>query len=105
MSAPVRLENVWRTQMALTIIRVPAESPKKPKKHSGHTKAAPPTISLDQPGRLRVANLLSILGISHSTLYTGLETGRYPKPDGKDGRMPWWSTTTIRDYLDTQTQP
>ncbi|MBI3374987.1 MAG: hypothetical protein HY017_24965 [Betaproteobacteria bacterium] len=65
-------------------------------KKSGHTKAQPPTISLDQPGRLRVAHLLSLLSVSHSTLYAGIKTGRYPKPDGMDGKIPYWWTSTIR---------
>ena len=48
----------------------------------------------------RCAHVLAILGISHATLYAGLKTGRYPKPDGKDGKFPWWRTSTIRAFLD-----
>lgn len=88
--------------MALTIVAVPANPAPKPKKVNGHTKAAAPTIALDQPGRLRVAHLLSILGISHSTLYAGLKRKRYPKPDGMDGRMPYWNTETVRNFLATK---
>lgn len=66
---------------------------------SGHTKPLPPTIALDQPGRLRVANVMALLGVSHSTLYAGLKSGRYPAPDGYDGPMPYWLTATIRDFL------
>jgi len=69
------------------------------KKRSGHTKAKAPTISLDQPGRLRVGHLLSLCSISHTKLYDGLKTGRYPKPDGYDGKMPYWRTETIRQLL------
>ena len=85
--------------MAVTFITVPKPDPKKPKKPCGHTKPAAPTISLDQPGRLRVKHLLSIFGVSHSTLYDGFASGRYPKCDGVDGRMPWWHTETIRNFL------
>ena len=67
----------------------------------GHTKARAPSISLDQPGRLRVANLLSLLGVSHSTFYAGLKKGRYPKPDGKDGTLPFWNTDTVKAFLQT----
>ena len=88
--------------MALKIIRVPANNAQKPKKTNGHTKAVAPTISLDQPGRLRVAHVLSIYGISHSTLYAGLKRKRYPKPDGYDGVMPYWMTSTIRHSLEHQ---
>lgn len=69
-------------------------------KKNGHTKPRPPIISLDQPGRLRAANVFTILGISHSTFYAGIKTGRYPKPDGYDGNMPYWKTETIRLFLE-----
>ena len=85
--------------MALIIEKGPEFSPKKPKTSSGHTKPAAPTISLDQPGRLRVKHLLSVFGVSHSTLYQGMKTGRYPKADGYDGTMPFWNTATINDFL------
>jgi hypothetical protein len=77
-----------------------------PKKQIGHTAPKAPIISLDQPGRLRVAHLLAILGVSHATLYAGLKpkpgetTTRYPVPDGRDGKLPWWHTNTIRAFLD-----
>ena len=72
-------------------------SPKK----SGHTRPRQPEISLEQTGRLRVANLLAILNVSHSTLYAGLKSGRYPSPDGRDGSFPFWRTSTIRAFLES----
>jgi predicted DNA-binding transcriptional regulator AlpA len=69
------------------------------RKKSGHTRARRPEINLEQPGRLRVAHLLALLGISHSTFYAGVKSGRYPGPDGKDGTIPYWNTVTIREYL------
>lgn len=74
---------------------------KKTIKRSGHTHPRQPVISLDQPGRLRVANLMAILNVSHSTLYAGIKSGRYPYPDGKDGSFPYWSTVTIKAFLDS----
>lgn len=71
-----------------------------PVKRQGHTQPREPVISLDQPGRLRVAHVLAILGVSHSTFYAGKQVGRYPGPDGRDGAIPFWKTSTIRDYLD-----
>lgn len=68
-------------------------------KQKGHTLPKAPSIDLSQPGRLRVAHLLSLLGVAHSTLYLGLKTGRYPAPDGYDGKMPFWRTETIRAFL------
>lgn len=69
------------------------------KKKIGHTRACPPMISLDQPGRLRVGNLMAIFNVSHATLYAGLKSGRYPKADGRDGNFPYWNTNSIRDFL------
>lgn len=72
---------------------------KRPKAKSGHTKAKALIISQDQPGRLRIAHLLSLFSVSHSTLYQGMKFGRYPKPDGRDGNFPYWKTETIRQFL------
>jgi len=70
-----------------------------PKKKSGHTKPKAPTISLDQEGRLRVAHVLAILGVSHATFYAGIKKKRYPKPSGYDGKLPYWSTSAIKAFL------
>jgi hypothetical protein len=69
------------------------------RKKTGHTRPRQPLISLDQEGRLRVANLLAILNVSHSTFSAGVKSGRYPPPDGYDRKMPWWSTTTVRPLV------
>jgi hypothetical protein len=74
-------------------------APKKVKK-CGHTRPRRPEISLEETGRLRVANLLAILNISHATLYAGLKTGRYPDADGRDGSFPYWMTSTIKAFLE-----
>lgn len=72
------------------------------KKQRGHTLPRRPLISLDEPGRLRVGNLLVIFNISHTKLYADLprkgSPGRYPAPDGNDGR-PYWNTSTIKSFL------
>lgn len=70
-------------------------------------RGIPPQIPLDQPGRLRVANLMALFGISHQTLYVRLRGGHLPKPDGYDletshtGRRgrPYWFTGTIVKLL------
>ena len=72
-----------------------------PRKKSGHTLPRQPEISLDQPGRLRVSNLLALFNVSHSTLYAGMKTGRYPAPDGWDGNFPYWKTSTVRAVLES----
>jgi len=61
--------------------------------------AKAPLINLDQTGRLRVSHLTALLAVSRSTLYAGIASGRYPQPDGKDGKMPYWLTSTVREYL------
>jgi predicted DNA-binding transcriptional regulator AlpA len=63
--------------------------------------AKAPLISLDQTGRLRVSNLTALLAVSRSTLYAGIASGRYPKPDGKDGRMPYWLTSNIKAFIES----
>ena len=70
-----------------------------PRMQRGHTTPRPPTLNIDEPGWLRVGNLLHLLQISHSTLYSGIKSGRYPPPDGRDGRRPYWLTSTVRPLV------
>jgi hypothetical protein len=88
-----------RTSSDVSALHTPAV-PKRAKR-SGHTRPRQPEISLEETGRLRVANLLAILNISHATLYAGIKTGRYPSPDGRDGSFPYWMTSTIREFLES----
>jgi len=78
------------------------------KAQSRAVKAKAPVISLDQPGRLRMANLMAVFNCSHTTIYQRIKTGEFPKPDGydwpsrpvgKQGR-PYWNTATIRGRLE-----
>ena len=59
----------------------------------------PLQISLDQPGRVRVGHLLELLSTSHATFYRRVAEGVYPKPDGYDGKRPYWRTDTVRELL------
>lgn len=72
----------------------------QPRKQRGHTLPRIPLIGLDHVGWLHVGNLLALLGVSHSTLYAGLKTNRYPAPDSRDGKRPVWKTGTIKAFLD-----
>lgn len=65
------------------------------RKSTGHTRPRPPTIDIFGPGRLRVANLMALLDVSHSTLYKRITEGKVPQPDAWDGRIPFWYTSTI----------
>jgi hypothetical protein len=67
----------------------------------GHAKPLVVTIDLNQPGRLRVGHLMSLLAISHASLYARLREGIIPQADGRDGKRPYWKTATIKAYLDT----
>ena len=70
-------------------------------KKLGHTRpASVADIELSKPGRLRVGHLMTYFSVSHSTLYEHMKSGRVPKPDGRDGKRPFWNTATIRPYLD-----
>ena len=85
--------------MAVVITMVPSEP--KPARKNGHTKPKPPPMSLDGPGRIRVAHFMALLGgISHSAFYSRLQQERVPKPDGRDPR-PYWNTETVREFLKT----
>jgi len=67
---------------------------------STKSRASAPAISLDQPGRLRVTHMLALLAVSHASFYNGLKDGKYPKPDGNDGR-PFWKTQTAKAFLES----
>lgn len=80
-------------------IAPPPYFPQK-KRRNGHTRPKAPVIDIQKPGRLRVAHLLALLGISHSTFYARIRTGLIPGRDGIDGRIPYWNTSTVRKLLE-----
>ncbi len=49
--------------------------------------------------RVRVSQFRKLLSVSKSTYYSGVKSGRYPKPDGYDGKMPYYYPPTIRAFL------
>lgn len=71
------------------------KKPLRKKAAAKKMKPQAPEISLSEPGRLRVANLMCLFNVSRTTLYAGFNTGRYPERDGVDGRIPYWNTETI----------
>ncbi|GAB3626939.1 hypothetical protein PTE30175_03540 [Pandoraea terrae] len=75
----------------------------KKRRGGGGVKPKAPLIDLNQPGRLRVANLMALYNLaSANTLYTRLHLGKIPPPDGRDGKSPYWLTSTIRAHLEGQ---
>lgn len=71
----------------------------KPVKRPSHVMPRLPIIDLSGPGRLRTAHVLALAAISHSTLCTRIKAGKFPPPDGQDGRLNYWATATLRTYL------
>ena len=78
-----------------------------PAKRVSRRCAVVPLMPLDQPGRLRVAHLQALYGISHTTVYKRIKEGLIPPPDGwdmpnrpigKQGR-PYWNTATLRPFF------
>lgn len=63
-----------------------------------HVMPAAPVISLHQPGRLRTANVLALMGWSHSTLYARIADGKFPKPK-KDGARNYWTTGEVLPFV------
>jgi len=64
-------------------------------------KATAPVVSLDQPGILRIGNLMAVLGLIHASIYARVADGRLPAPDGHDGR-PYRGTEYVSAVLDSR---
>lgn len=70
----------------------------RPKKQRGHVSPRRPLIDLNQPGKLRTAEVMALEGSSHSTIYAKMKKGLFPLPDGNDGTN-YWNTSTMRNRL------
>lgn len=85
------------------VIRVKPAPQKKllaaQRKNRGHVTPKKPDIDLNEFGRLRSCHVLALCGISHSTLYKRMQAKLFPSPDGRDGGLNFWNTSTIRSYL------
>ncbi len=69
------------------------------KKQAGHTMPKKPEISLDEPGRIRIAHFQDLLGgLSHSAFDVRRRLGLVPPYDGRDPR-PYWNTQTVKKFL------
>jgi predicted DNA-binding transcriptional regulator AlpA len=69
----------------------------KPKKAKPVKKAA---YDLTQPGRLRAAAVIQILGISRTTFYRRVREGQFPAASGKDNGVVYWDTAVVRAFLE-----
>lgn len=71
-------------------IPAPAETPASP--------TSPP-----EPGRfLRMPEVLSLVGMSRSTMYERMKTGRFPKSVELGGNMVVWREMDVRSWMDRQ---
>lgn len=59
-------------------------------------------ISLDEQGRLRCQHMVVLFANSRSAFYARLRKGLVPRPDGYEGRHPYWKTATVRKALEAR---
>lgn len=86
--------------MGLHIQSASVKSEPKAKPRNGHTRPMTLTfVDLSKPGRIRIGHMMTLFSVSHSTLYKKIQIGAIPKPDGKDGKRPFWLTETVLDVL------
>lgn len=56
-------------------------------------------IDLNTPQRLLAGHVMAFLKTSHSTLARWIDEGKFPPPDGHQGRRPYWFASTIRSHV------
>ncbi len=56
-------------------------------------------IDLNTPQRLLAGHVMAFLKTSHSTLNRWIDEGKFPAPDGYQGRRPFWFASTIRRHV------
>jgi predicted DNA-binding transcriptional regulator AlpA len=80
------------------MMKSPLESLKPEPQSRSNMKLDPHAIDLSKPGRLLTRDVLALSRWSHSTLYTRMDSGKFPKPE-KDGGLNYWLTQVVRDAL------
>lgn len=86
--------------MVLRIQSTSDTSGSKEKPRNGHTRPMALTFTdLSKPGRLRTGHMMTLFSVSHSTLYKQIKSNVIPKPDGKDGKRPYWLHESVRPFL------
>ena len=86
--------------MAVVFNRAVSPAPVASRRRNGHAKPiAVGNVNFDIPMRLRTGHLMTLFGVSHSTICNRIKLGEIPPPDGKDGRRPYWFPQTIKKYL------
>ena len=57
-------------------------------------------IDLDQPGYLRLQDVLAIFPVSRASWYAGIKSGKYPKSFPLGPRAVGWSTASVKKLLE-----
>ena len=82
---------------------VAAEAGKKPSVKRRPPKPRPQVnrvINLDQPGFLRLRDVLEVFPVSRSAWYDGIDKGIYPKSVKMSARSACWPTAAIKKLVD-----
>lgn len=90
------------TTSAPAEVSTPAPIPlaKVKKLNKGHSRPLDiQGIDLDTPQRLLMGHVLAYMKTSPSTLARWIEDKTFPAPDGRQGRRPFWFTSTIRPHV------
>jgi prophage regulatory protein len=61
-------------------------------------------IDLDQPGYLRIDDVLSVVPVSRASWYAGIKARRYPPPVSLGPRSVGWRTSDIKSLIEELSQ-
>lgn len=98
--AEIQAESVT-TSPEVNVIAEPSTSkPTAPKKRNNHSRALDiQGIDLATDQRLLLGHVLSFMKTTDTTLSRWIDEGKFPEPDGKQGRRPFWFSATIRPHV------
>ncbi|MDO5625721.1 MAG: hypothetical protein Q4G71_13655 [Pseudomonadota bacterium] len=75
-------------------------APEKPTKRNNHSRPLDiQGIDLKTDQRLLLGHVLGFMKTTDSTLSRWIKEGKFPAPDGKQGRRPFWFSATIRSHV------
>lgn len=77
-----------------------ASAQEKPRKRNNHSRALDiQGIDLATDQRLLLGHVLSFMKTTDTTLVRWIDEGKFPEPDGRQGRRPFWFSATIRPHV------
>ena len=81
-------------------IAAETSAPEKPRKRNNHSRALDiQGIDLATDQRLLLGHVLSFMKTTDTTLVRWIDEGKFPEPDGRQGRRPFWFSATIRPHV------